>query len=207
MKKNVLLATGIALSLAAVSTANAEGLYVGGNLGVGVTTDSTITDATIPGVTIDFKSDSGVGLGFVLGYDYGDFRTEAEIAYQKNNYKEMTAAITLPLSGDVSSLAFLINGYYDFHNNSPITPFVGGGIGYAKVTVSDLASGATVLTAGDNDSALAYHVGVGASYGISETVAIDLKYRYFATQDLTFSVTTNASYSSHNFYAGTRISF
>jgi opacity protein-like surface antigen len=37
------------------------------------------------------------------------------------------------VSGDASSLAVMINGYYEFPNKSAFTPFITEGIGFAQV--------------------------------------------------------------------------
>jgi len=43
------------------------------------------------------------------------------------------------IEGDVGALSFMVNGYYDFPvANSPVAPYLGGGIGVAYIS-EDLA--------------------------------------------------------------------
>ncbi len=58
----------------------------------------------------------------------------------------------------------------------------------------------------DDDTVFAYQVGAGVGYAVTEKVSFDVKYRYFATSDPEFD-TTKAEYSSHNVYAGIRVTF
>ena len=191
------------LSVASISH-SAEGPYVSGSLGLAIASDSELTDSTAPGVTGDLESDKGLALGIAAGYDFGNARLEGELAYQKNDMDKLSVtgpggSVSGSVDGDTSSTALLLNGYYDFKNTSALTPFIGAGLGFAKIeTDGDLGS--------DDDTVFAYQVGFGAGYAVNEKVTLDLKYRYFATSDPEFDTTT-AEYSSHNIYAGIRVGF
>jgi outer membrane autotransporter protein len=115
--------------------------------------------------------------------------------------------VSLDASGDVSSIAFLINGYFDFVNDSAFTPYISAGLGYAKVEFNDLnIVGSGLSSISDDDSVFAYQVGLGVGYAVTEKVTIDVKYRYFATDDPEFD-TTQAEIASHNFLLGVRFNF
>jgi opacity protein-like surface antigen len=58
----------------------------------------------------------------------------------------------------------------------------------------------------DNDSVFAYQVGLGAGYAVTEKVTIDVKYRYFATEDPGFEA-TELGVTSYNFLFGVRLIF
>ncbi len=105
--------------------------------------------------------------------------------------------VDFPVAGDTSSFALLLNGYYDIVNESKFTPFIGVGVGVAKVEVS---------FATDDDTVVAYQVGAGVGYAVNEKITLDVKYRYMGTADPEFDTTT-IEYSSHNVYAGIRIAF
>lgn len=200
--KSILIISVCAVLLAfSPSAYSAEGLYVSGNIGLAMPTDSDVTDSTEPGVTMDVESDDGLALGVAVGYGFGNIRAEGEIAYQKNDLDKVSVGgESFDLSGDTSSLAFLLNGYYDFKNKSAFTPFISAGLGLAKVEISDDEG------LDEDDTVFAYQVGAGVGYAINEKVTLDLKYRYFATSDPEFD-TTEMEYSSHNFYAGIRVAF
>jgi len=209
--KIFLMASGICAMLFSIATTahSAEGLYIGGNIGAGVPVDSDMTDTTLPGVLLTFESDTGVALGVALGYDFGNnFRTEIEYAYQQNDLNSVTLSGvgTVPItSGNSSSHSGLLNAYYDFNNDSAFTPFITAGAGFSTIDISDIVIGG-VTTAAVSDTVFAYQVGAGVSLSASDTVSIDLTYRYFATANPEFTTTT-MEYSSHNLYVGARVGF
>jgi opacity protein-like surface antigen len=210
MKKTIFVIAGCTMLLSISSLAySAEGPYVSGNLGVAMLNDSDVTDSTEPGMTVDIESDAGLALGVAVGYGFANnTRIEGEISYQKNDLdKGSVWGFDTALTGDTSSLAFLLNGYYDFKNTSPFTPFITAGIGMAKVEVNDMnVSGYDSYGENDDDTVFAYQFGGGVSYAVNEKVNIDVKYRYFGTSDPEFD-SVDAEYSSHNLYAGVRVAF
>ena len=186
----------------------AEGPYVSANLGLAIASDSDLTDSTVPGITMEIESDMGVALGVAAGYDFGKARIEGEIAYQQNDLdKASLLGVEVDLTGDGTSLALLLNGYFDFENDSAFTPFISAGLGFAKVEINDFnVPGSGLPGESDDDTVFAYQVGAGVGYAINQKVSVDVKYRYFATSDPEFD-TTCAEYSSHNFYVGVRVNF
>ena len=209
MKKNLLIISVCVLAMFFSSSAySAEGLYVSGNVGFAMLSDSDLTDSTVPGLTITTEYDPGFALGGALGYDFNRFRVEGEISYQKNDVDKFSLmGVSLDASGDVSAIAFLINGYFDFVNDSAFTPYISAGLGYAKVEFNDLnIVGSGLPSISDDDAVFAYQVGLGVGYAVTEKVTIDVKYRYFATDDPEFD-TTQAEIASHNFLLGVRFNF
>jgi len=209
MNKALLIAAGCAMLLSVSSIAySADGLYVGGNLGLAIVNDSDVTDSRAPGMTLEFESDVGYALGGIIGYGFGHLRIEGEIAYQKNDLDQIKAlGVSVDATGDTSSLTGLLNGYYDFNNTSPFTPYIGGGVGVAKVEINDVSiPGSGFSNINDDHTVFAYQLGVGVAYAINESFSFDVKYRYFATSDLELD-TTDFEYSSNNFYAGIRYTF
>lgn len=210
MKKNIFMIMGYAMLLSISSiTYSAEGPYVSGNLGISTPSNSYLTDSTSPGMKIELKSDSDLALGVAVGYGFANnTRIEGEIAYTKNDFDEASLlGVDVDLTGDTSSLAFLLNGYYDFTNGSQFTTSITAGLGVAKVEVNDFnAPGSGLPSASDDDTVFAYQVGLGVGYAVNEKVIVDVKYRYFGTSDLQFD-TAEAEYSGRVVYAGTRVSF
>ena len=207
MKKNLIIYCVCAMLLAFYTSAySAEGPYVSGNIGFAMLSDSDLTDSTAPGITLDMEFDPGFALGAALGYGFGKTRIEGEIAYQKNDIDKIGAfGVSLDASGDATALAFLLNGYYDFTNNSLFTPYVSAGLGFAKIEVNDFSISGMPIGS-DDDTVFAYQIGAGIGYAVSEKVTIDVKYRYFATSDPEFD-TTEAEFASHNFLLGVRVNF
>lgn len=211
MKKNLLIISVCVLMFFISSPAqSAEGLYAGGSLGLAMANDSDFTDPTLPGFTITTEFEPGWGLSGAVGYDFNNFRVEGEIAYQKNDVDEVSAlGFSVDASGDMTALAFLINGYFDFVTNSPVTPYISAGIGFAKIEINDFnISGSGLPSESDDDTVFAYQIGAGIGFAVNPKVTIDLKYRYFATEDPEFDefgVETEAS--SHIIYVGARFYF
>lgn len=211
MKKKISTIACCAMLLSISTIAySAEGPYVNANLGLAIPTDSDMTDSTLPAITIDIEADTGLALGVAAGYDFGIYnvRLECEIAYQKNDLDKASLwGVDVDLTGDTSSLALLVNGYYDFANDSAFTPFISAGLGFAKVEVNDLnVPGSGIPSYSDDDTVFAYQVGAGVGYAVNEKVSVDVKYRYCATSDPEFD-TTEIEYSGHNLYAGVRVGF
>ena len=209
MKKKMLTTVCCSLLLSVSSIAYcAGGAYISGNAGISVPNDADVTDSTAPGVTLDLQSDNGLALGLAAGYGFANnTRLEAELAYQKNDLdKAAWRGNERNLTGDTSSTALLINGYYDFVNKSPMTPFISAGAGLARVDINDMnVVGSGIPNTNEDDTVFAYQIGAGVGFAVSPKVNLDLKYRYLGTSDPEFG-TADAEYSSHNVYAGVRVS-
>lgn len=155
-------------------------------------------------------------MDLALGYKFGPTRLEGEIGYQKNDFDDVTVTVAgvgsaslkgvgVPFSGDTEVTSFLMNGYYDFTNDSAFTTYVTAGLGLAKVEGSmDLPS--VGASASDSDTVFAYQIGAGVEYALNQTVSLDVRYRYFATSDPSFD-TTDAEFDSHNLMLGAKVKF
>jgi opacity protein-like surface antigen len=184
---------------------NKQGAYFAARLGLCFLDDATLSEEGVP-FTIDTEFDSGFGFEAAMGYDFGMFRAEGEIGYRKNDIDTFSAmGVSLTGGGDIDTLSFMANGYLDFENQTAFTPYIGAGIGYAKVSANDISVGG--LDVGDeDDSVFAYQFGLGVGYSATESLIIDVAYKYFATDDPDFEG-TEAEYDSHNISIGIRIAF
>lgn len=170
-----------------------EGWYMRGSIGPALLNDSDVTALSEDNIEFD----TGFFVNFAPGYDFGDFRLESEFAYQVNNVGKINKSFVK--GGDVTNLSLLFNGYYDFLKGSAVRPYITAGIGIARVN-------AQIEADDDTDSVFAYKVGVGLSYKMSENVALDFGYRYFATSDIdVFGL--KFSNSSHSILLGARYNF
>ena len=162
---------------------SAEGYYIGGNIGAGMLSDSDISAPNV--VNGELSYDTGMVFGAVVGYDFNQFRVEGEIGYQENDVDNFSAGgVSLDGSGDVNGTVFLINGYYDFMTTSAFIPYITAGLGWANIEINDFNTpGSGVPDINDDDSVFAYQIGLGAGYEINPNFIVDLKYRYFGTDD------------------------
>ena len=116
---------------------------------------------------------------------YGDLLTD--------DHKAAAAtAVTRPqlVDGAFSMLAFMVNMDYDFDTGSRWKPYVGGGLGFASISLDTESQATGRSLVDDDDIVFAYQVGAGIGYefplseGRSLTVSLD--WRYFDTQTPTF---------------------
>ncbi len=95
---------------------------------------------------------------------------------------------TKELEGDVGSLTLMANLFYDIDLGMDFEPYVGGGVGLSRVSVTGSVAGRK--TVDDDDIVMAYQFGAGLGYKVGGSddrpVTISLDYRYFATADPTF---------------------
>jgi opacity protein-like surface antigen len=200
------------------SVAFAKGPYVSGQLGMAFMPDVAFesvwsnTSQIYPALS-RMRLVPGIGLGVAGGYDFGTVRLEEELGYQYNRVKQLQiVSLTLKGSGYVSCSTILLNGYYDFHNSTPFTPFVSAGVGVANVAMKDLAvektDGYERKSLGtEQDNVFAYQAGLGVGYAVSDNVIMDFKYRYLATATLHLGPVSESDFSSHNLYLGLRFNF
>lgn len=251
---------GAVYFLLTTSANAAGGLYLSGNLGVSMLSD---TGSTFPGFenalslfedaynsgdehfNVDYKHTMsfkpGIALSLAIGgHTKKNLRFEAEVLWERNKLDSATFQYDEDLyftsagntyesdyhisgrdiiSGDVSCVAFMVNGYYDFKNNTAFIPFLGGGVGIAKVEY-DISSNFISVYPFEYDSdynilsieqsgsaeALAYQLSAGVGYYANESITVDVKYRYFATKDPEFGDMT-IEYATHNINFGVRFGF
>ncbi len=228
MRPTLLLVAIGAVAFGAVTTiltappAHAQ-WYVSGNVGAAILQDAKVTDTFTGGsITGDVEFDNGYGVSGALGHAWGPFRLEGEISYRKNDLDKVnvtsltvagvvfTALGSASLGGDISSLGFMANGFYDFDTGGPWVPFVGAGIGGARLNI-DIKSVAGVATVYDqSDTVFAYQAAAGIGYKFTPKIMATLSYRYFVTSDPTFNDGVDkleAEYRSHNIWAGLIVRF
>lgn len=104
---------------------------------------------------------------------------------------------TRDVSGSYQLFDFMLSGYYDFNPVSNITPYVGAGIGVARIDYNQnltlecnptaaqacgtgaLGAASTVTTVIDDQSwTHAYQLTVGAAVAVDDRTSLDLSYSY-----------------------------
>ena len=184
---------------------SSEGFYGKVSIGTAMPLDADIEQS---GVSMETEQDDGVALGAALGYDFGNIRIEGELTHQTNDFRELKfGGNRFDLEGKTRATAFLVNGCYDFTNKTPFTPYVTAGLGCAKIEVKDLNfKGSARPATSDDEWEFAYQAGAGVEYAVTEQIALDLKYRFFAMSDPEFDH-TKAEFRSQNLYFGLRFNF
>ena len=196
--KQLLLAAALGIIAQGV-WAQGDAWYIAGGLGASFVND---VDATQAGTTLTTELDTGIFATGAFGRSFGNFRAEGELAYNTND----VSALSVPgvggvtASGDISTFAFMVNGYYDFSTNSKWKPYIGGGIGGANVSINNL-SAVGILLADDDTTVLAYQAKVGVAYEFTKALDGTLGYRYFGTERGDFVDSSGAAFSADGIQA------
>ncbi len=115
-----------------------------------------------------------------------------------------SASYTFAESGDITSFAVMANVWWDFTPKKKFHPYVGFGLGWANVEL-DFPS----LTV--NDSAIAFQVGAGIGFDVSDNIRVNLEYRYFALPQIEMlspsGLDMDLEYNVSEFLVGFRYSF
>lgn len=186
-----LISAAALLAAAAFATpAAAEDLYgrieVGLGFGGGLETPREINIA--PQFGGDGALDGGWSASAAVGSSVAaGIRLEGELAYRTGDI-EKSAGIAPGAEASVTSL--FANAIYDFTREGQFRPYLGAGIGAARVDAA--AFNIAVLPSDlvgfdDTDTKLAYQVLAGVGVGLSDGLTLDLGYRYLAAPDLEFS--------------------
>lgn len=220
-----LIVAGI-VALAALQASNtAAQMYISGGGGVSFLTDADTTDTIATGsIGGEVTTDAGFVLNGAVGYAMRNgLRIEGEISYRENDLDSFDidtvttggatfsgTAVAVPLTGDISSLGFMANAYYDFYTGSNWVPFVGGGLGVAIVSVDVNSFGGVSSTFDESDTVFAYQLGAGLGYRVNRHSKIDVSYRLLGTSDPEFSDgvdTLETEYLNHSIMVGYTYTF
>ena len=205
MKKTLITLSALALlATPMLASAADDAFYIKGSLGLGMAMDTDVDNMPDLAGTAKVTYDSGYLFTLAAGYDFvGPFRTEIEYLWQKNDvdtlrYKSQVGNFD---QGDLKTQAFMLNGYYDIDTGSAWTPFIGAGIGWAKLDLSTPA-----LPLGDNDDVFAYQLMGGIAYNFNDKMSIDFQYRFMSTSDATIQG-ADFSLDSNDLIVGLRYNF
>ena len=190
---------------AADNAASDKGFYVGAGIGPNWTRDSGITGT---GINVDADFGTGWAGALTVGHAYGNgVRSEIELGRRSNDLDSISGVTTG--TGDVTAWSGMLNVLYDFKTGTPLTPYLGAGIGAARVSLDARPIGASRID--DSDSAFAYQGIAGVGYRLNDATQAFLDYRYFATAELGFSTAAgtavDADYKNHTLMVGLRYSF
>ena len=208
------LAIAFGLGMATTAYAQPNGLYFAPKIGYShMKTDRdahTYEDgelAWIPPANGKY-SKGAIALALAVGYDFKpahDFPLRAEFEYAWRPKKEMFNKIFEDTEiFKIGAQSFFVNAYFDIHNSSPVTPYVGAGLGLAIVSFSDRCisthwNGVVYDdTLSKNKTNFAWNIGAGAAWKITDSVALDLGYRYVDFGKAETEITLYDDDNTHN---------
>jgi outer membrane protein OmpA-like peptidoglycan-associated protein len=186
--------------------ASEKGFYVGAAGGYNVPFDSDIGSDDA-----DLESD-WAGLG-ALGYAFANgLRLEGEFGYRENDVDSLSNHSGV--SGDIDTTSFMTNLLYDFNEFNglgwPVTPYVGVGVGAARVA-SSITATTPANRINDSDYGFAYQGILGASMALNRYLALTADYRFFHVPDVTLTNSAgndlDSDYMTNQFMLGLRFTF
>lgn len=152
-------------------------------------------------------SHSGFGLGLEAGTTLtylGSLPLRGEVEYVYRNKAKFAKS---SYDFDVTAHGFLANVFLDIPTGTNITPYVGGGLGlaYLKTTYDGVG-----VSTSHNDWNFAWNLGAGAALALTDSIALDLGYRYVdlgrADSGCVSDGKPNADYTAHELSVGLRFS-
>jgi opacity protein-like surface antigen len=96
--------------------------------------------------------------------------------------KSTLDAVAGSLNAEIASQHVFVSTFWDITNYAGFTPYVGGGIGAARNEITGLTAPSGAAAGGDYD--FAYHVTLGFSYDLTQSLKFDLAYRYIDMGDV-----------------------
>jgi opacity protein-like surface antigen len=184
MRIQLLSAALLASSIATAATP-VNGWYTSVFGGYTFITDNV--ENTFDGLIVNQTGyNSGYNVGGRIGYQSNPIRYEGEYTFLYTGLRHyaVNRVEQTPISGFASANLLMVNIYYDFPEMLPaISPFLGGGIGYALLQASLYGIGPTSTQSyfSISNNAFAYQGTAGVTYNFAENFAVNLAYRYVAT--------------------------
>lgn len=182
------------------------GWYLRGDIGMTNQQVKSLDNALFPGtanlVIVDKNFESGMLFGLGIGYKYNNwFRWDLTGEYRGetgfHGFDTWTDGAGDPrynnYTGKKSEWLFLANAYVDLGTWRAVTPFVGAGIGAARVSIhsfrdagiayatpGDLSTGFPTMAYANTASQwnFAWALYAGLSYDVTPNFAVELSYRY-----------------------------
>jgi opacity protein-like surface antigen len=186
----VLAAPALAQDEAAPEGAGRKtGLYVRGAAGVSfpenLDQDFAYSPSYLPIVAPPTAKSTDLGGGAAwstaVGYQYA--RTRTELEYRRFDLDADEVALTggavpstVTDAGEVTAQAVMANVYFDLVNSSRLTPYIGAGVGGARVE-NEL---------GERDAAFAYQGRAGVEFELSPSLSAGVEFSYFRTVEVVY---------------------
>lgn len=221
MKKLLFVSSILTMGLSSAAlAADNNGFYVSGKMGTSIVKMSdqkwnVYNPDSVDNEYYSFGSKTkGVfGGGLAVGYDFNDkfnlpIRTELDFMMRgkvstDNNLSRDSGPWghdSDDTKNEVTLNTFMLNGYYDFRNQSAFTPYLSVGIGFANLkyksgySYSEWDANGNLIDNSENSFSksktsnnFAWSVGLGVQYAINSNLSMDLSYRYLDAGKSTIS--------------------
>lgn len=210
----ILSATCLLFLLCATVQAQHVGPYLGLSLGGNIldTADSEDSAGTF-NLRFDPALHGSVALGWDLspGHAAGEGRVELEFARRSNQLDQVEFREgRVSADGKLTVESLLVNTFGVYRSESRWTPYIGAGLGAARLTADALQVTGEAL-ADDETVVFAYQAGAGVEYALTDAFMLDLGYRFFSTLRPKFTEADGrrfeTEYLSHSVILGARLGF
>ena len=177
-------AGAFALSAVGAAQAGEEGLYFELRGFGGYTDPGDISSTNTGTLTERNTTDLTAGGGAAIGWTFGDIplRVEAEIMHRVRTDVDLRdTANGIGYENNLSSTTAMIGVAYEFRNDSPYTPFIGGHLGMAQNSseVDRTNLNTRALSGQDNDvTNAAFGISLGLDSRLTEVVDFTASYRF-----------------------------
>lgn len=175
------------LSAGSAFAAEPLGVYVGLTGGYVIPQTLTISDPDDSANYLDLTLKNGYLLGIKTGWNTPFTRRimamEVEYNYFNNNLDNSTSVYGETYDGNMSVHAILFNLKARYPQGK-FHPYIGGGLGYAYMSVGDITERGSnpQLIKGDSGSAFCWQFLAGVDFDITPNIGIGIGYKYFATK-------------------------
>lgn len=209
-----IIALCLPLLLCGPARAQHKGPYVGAFLGGNALLGADGSDSRGNfGLTFDPALFGSVvcGWDFEPGNPVGEGRIELEYSRRSNpldQAKFVEGSFTG--GGNVTTDSLLINFFGVFRDSGRWSPYLGAGIGAARIEASDLRVTGQPMASG-SAIVLAYQLGAGLDFALTDTLSLDLGYRFFGSTRPAFNEADgerfSMNYFNHSAVLGLRVGF
>jgi opacity protein-like surface antigen len=194
-------ATTLAI-IASSAIARADGFYADVHGGATIPWNETArVSSDIAPASAKAHTNYNVGwlAGAAGGYQWDQgwargFASEFEFTFRQNHIDRIATSTPITLGGDLHSYAMMLNGYYRFFNDTPFTPYIGGGLGEASIALSNarFAGAPNLGPFSGTDAVFSYQGIAGVSVPVCPHLSMAAEYRYFGTLRPGFEQTVGA---------------
>ena len=213
--KQIKILAAAAFFMATATAGHAEGIYASGFGGLNILPSEEFTIGD--GITVHiFDYKAGYTFGGAVGTRIAEnIRAEFELSRFSADVDRLRvpeAPLTIDLTGDAQGTVGLANVWFDWENDSAISPYAGLGLGLGRVAMDTAEPGFGAILVG-SETGLAAQAGAGLRLAASNSVTVDLGYRFKTVRNLGFFVpdlgadTTDFNLSMHQFQLGLTYQF
>ncbi len=153
-----------------------DDLYLRADIGYSFTIapDGTTSAGAMSSVSVD----NAPYIGFGIGYRFNtSVRADVTVDYRSDADVRATLAGGTAVTSKVGGWTVMFNGYWDIDKFGAVTPYIGAGVGLARLQTKDQSGGNAENGADTNSLAWAGMLGLTIDTGMAGTM-VDLGYRF-----------------------------